>query len=346
MPHISQTNQNPYSLTKQKLTTNPNTIVQPTNPRSLSGWIQLYYLLVVQAQSKKTRIAKKQDLHKFLNFYRKCTKTDDIYYWISPVTKKFQEHLQQAVSPISGKPYQATTINRILATIKHFANWIVARYPLPDGNPTQTIKNITMDEPEWLGLSQEVVTALKKACQARLDHQKSNRQNPALEAAIFYCLLYTGLRESELININKDQYHHSAFHQVKRKNNHITRVVTLPLQATTFLDSYLVTNSSGSSGLDEPLFISNRKCRLSARGVIYICERLAKHAKQYLDTNQELHVSPHQLRHTFLKRITDKYGVHYAQKVSGNTSIKEIFRYAKPSQAEIESCVKTLFDDD
>jgi hypothetical protein len=36
----------------------------------------------------------------------------------------------ERAAPISGKPYQATTINRILATIKHFANWIVARFPI------------------------------------------------------------------------------------------------------------------------------------------------------------------------------------------------------------------------
>ena len=54
-------------------------------------------------------------------------------------------------------------------------------------------------------------------------------------------------------------------------------------------------------------------------------------------------VSPHSLRHTFLKRIADKEGVHVAQEMSGNVSIKEIFRYTKPSLKEIESVAEDLY---
>ena len=49
------------------------------------------------------------------------------------------------------------------------------------------------------------------------------------------------------------------------------------------------------------------------------------------------------LRHTFLKKVTDKHGVHFAQELSGNVSIKEIFRYAKPSQDEMQSTIEELF---
>lgn len=51
----------------------------------------------------------------------------------------------------------------------------------------------------------------------------------------------------------------------------------------------------------------------------------------------------HMLRHTFLKKVTDKHGVHFAQELSGNVSIKEIFRYAKPSQDEMQSTIEELF---
>lgn len=53
--------------------------------------------------------------------------------------------------------------------------------------------------------------------------------------------------------------------------------------------------------------------------------------------------SPHMLRHTFLKRVTDKHGVHIAQKLSGNVSVREIFRYAKPSEEESAAVVEGLF---
>lgn len=45
----------------------------------------------------------------------------------------------------------------------------------------------------------------------------------------------------------------------------------------------------------------------------------------------------------FLKKVTDKHGVHFAQEMSGNVSIREIFRYAKPCQDEIQSTIEELF---
>ena len=54
-------------------------------------------------------------------------------------------------------------------------------------------------------------------------------------------------------------------------------------------------------------------------------------------------LTPHQLRHHFLKLVTDRHGVHYAQRLSGNVSIREVFRYAKPSDEEIAKDVEELF---
>jgi len=36
--------------------------------------------------------------------------------------------------------------------------------------------------------------------------------------------------------------------------------------------------------------------------------------------------------------------VHFAQELSGNVSIKEIFRYAKPSQDEMQKTIEELFE--
>ena len=53
---------------------------------------------------------------------------------------------------------------------------------------------------------------------------------------------------------------------------------------------------------------------------------------------------PHQLRHTFLKRANDKYGLSYAKKMSGNVGIRELYRYTAPNQKEVEEKAESLFD--
>lgn len=60
--------------------------------------------------------------------------------------------------------------------------------------------------------------------------------------------------------------------------------------------------------------------------------------------NERFEFTPHKLRHTFFEKVTDKHGVHFAQELSGNVSIKEIFRYAKPSQDEMQETIEELFE--
>jgi len=88
---------------------------------------------------------------------------------------------------------------------------------------------------------------------------------------------------------------------------------------------------------DDPLFKTRGHNRLNRRDVTNICNRLSSL------TPDRVRLSPHMLRHTFLKRITDQHGVHIAQKLSGNVSVREIFRYAQPSEKESAAVVEGLF---
>jgi len=154
------------------------TPIQPTNPQSLSGWMQLYYLLKGKALSPETQKAKRNDLTKFLLFYRQYTKSDDIHRWIAPITKAFQDHLLLQSSTTTQKPYKTTTINRTMKTVKHFAKWLTTRQTLCDGDPAKAISYLIEDEPDWNGLTNQEIDALEKACQDRLNDTKNARQKP------------------------------------------------------------------------------------------------------------------------------------------------------------------------
>lgn len=88
----------------------------------------------------------------------------------------------------------------------------------------------------------------------------------------------------------------------------------------------------------DPLFKTRGHNRVNRKDVTNICMRLSSL------TPDRVKLSPHMmLRHTFLKRITDQHGIHIAQKLSGNVSVREIFRYAKPSEEESAAVVEGLF---
>lgn len=52
-------------------------------------------------------------------------------------------------------------------------------------------------------------------------------------------------------------------------------------------------------------------------------------ANAYLSTNEKIKLTPHMLRHSFLKRITDKYGLHVTQDLSGNMYLSKRFKVYK-----------------
>lgn len=313
------------------------------NETSIFYWANLYFNINVVNSPIHTTRAKKNDIDKFLYFFQSSLHSDNVSLWAPSVTKGFLKYLQNQKSLKTNQLYISTTINRILATIRHFANWLIKNYTIPSGNPFTGVKLIQVEDPAWNGLTENEIMRLKSACDIRLNACNKKYQNPVLETAVFYILLMTGLRESELAALNVKQYYNRGFHEVKRKGNKITKKIPLPKEAREYLEQHL---ASRSNILDnDPLLLSRYSNRILTRDIARICQRIARQASVHLSKEQELKLSPHMLRHTFLKRIADKHGIHVAQDLSGNISMKEIFRYTKPNYNEKLSIVEALYND-
>jgi integrase/recombinase XerD len=79
--------------------------------------------------------------------------------------------------------------------------------------------------------------------------------------------------------------------------------------------------------------------------VQHLCKRILQQASVKLEGDEKFHFTPHKLRHTFLKKAAEKHGLYFAHEAGGNVSIKEIFRYAKPSQGEIDEAMEKIFSE-
>jgi len=308
---------------------------------SLVAWARFYYNVHVKGSPPKTEQAKQRDLQKFLTFVTQEVGHDHIDSWTPAVTKHFLQNLKNTVSGNNQQPYKPTTINRILATVRHFARWLHKQRPLLADDPFARVSDLQADAPDWNGLTRRQLMLLKSACEQRLTLCKRKNQNPRLEIAVFYLLLQTGLRESEVVSLDVRQYHHRGLHQVSRhKSKRISTKVPLPSDAREFLEAYL---NERQPKPDDPLFINRYGKRITTQDVQRICNRILRQACVNLEEGGKFHFTPHKLRHTFLKKAADKHGLHFAHEASGNVSIKEIFRYAKPSQDEIDEAVEKLF---
>lgn len=309
---------------------------------SLSAWLSYYYSVHVKSAPEKTEQAKKNDLNKFLQFFQTEVGHDHVDNWTPAVSKQFQKNLLRTISEKTGKPYKATSINRIMATLRHVGRWLNQQRSLLAGDPLKQVKDLQTDSPDWNGLTSRQLMRLKSACEQRIKSCTRKNQNPLMETALFYVLMGTGLRESEVVSLNVGQYYQKGFHDVLRhKSKRVTLKIPLPQESREYLDLYLMQRKPEE---DEPLFLSRYQNRLSTLDVYRICQRLLKQSTAFLPEEEQFTFTPHKLRHTFLKKVTDKHGVHFAQELSGNVSIKEIFRYTKPSPEEMQSTIEELFE--
>jgi len=318
----------------QPMTTTAANLI-PTNRReSLTAWFELYMRIEGGPEGSNTFKAKKSDLETFLAYFLDAAGRDRPDIWTKSLTEGFLKHLQRT----EGK--SPSTVNRVLATLKHAARWIEGQRPFLAGNPTDRVHDLVLDDPEWKGLSDIDVVRLRSASEQLLKLKARRNQQALRNHALLLVLLHTGLRISELLDLNFDQYRGKHFVNVARKGKKVSRQVLLPKNAREALDRYIEEIRGKKSG---PLFCSKSGGRLARQNVHDALQAIANQANSTLSEEEHIQFSAHVLRHTMLRRAAQKHGVQYAKELSGHASDRYIWRYVQPSDEEKERALEDLF---
>ncbi|MCK4341626.1 MAG: tyrosine-type recombinase/integrase [Phycisphaerae bacterium] len=300
---------------------------------SLAAWFSLYMELEAGANAENTIRAKTRDLQAFLDYFVTAIGADHPDQWTRSITGDFVKQLHR-------EKRSPTTINRVLATLRHCARWIHRKRPFLAGNPTERVPDLNVDDPEWKGLRDIDITRLKAASEQLVHLKRRRNQHPLRDHAIFQVLLRTGLRVSELLSLDLDQYQGKHFHNVKRKGRKVSRAVFVAGEAREALDAYLDDERGRDPG---PLFQSRTGNRLARQNVDAALKAIASQANARLAEDDKIHLHAHVLRHTCLRRAAEKHGVQYAMELSGQSSERYIWRYVQPSVAEKEAALDDLF---
>lgn len=309
-------------------------VIRLETPDGLSAWFRLYGSAEASANAQNTFKAKSRDLKLFVEFFSEQVRSDHPDDWTKPVTQAFLRRLENT------KRMKPTSINRILSTLRHVAGWMHRHRAFLAGNPTDGIKELVIDEPVWKGLSDVEVMRLKSASEQLVTLKRRKNQNPLRDRAVFMVLLHTGLRVSELLALRLDQYDGKSFRDVKRKGKIRTAKVFVPPDAREVLDLYLDSERGREAGA---IFQSRSGQGIARQHVDRLLEQLAAQANSKLPQTEKISLSAHVLRHTFLRKVTDKHGVEFAMEAAGHSSSKYIWRYVKPSQEEKEKALENLF---
>jgi integrase/recombinase XerD len=299
----------------------------------LSDLATVYLVTEVAGQSQATLDAKRRDLQRFLSFYQHLYGHDRPQEWFVSVTKAFLKHLQKE------RLAQASLV-RIYATVRHFSRWLHRKFSelFPLGCPTDGVKPPAEPTAEWKGLTRVQEIRLLSAAQAlrarRIPGTKQGLRNHALLAV----LLGSGLRVSEALGLERAQYTGKGFRRVAVKGGGVRDSVPVQRDAREVLDCWLESRQDASPAL----FPTRSGRALSRREAAAIIRRIAAQANAHLAEDEKIDVSPHVLRHTFLRKLAETKGVQYAREASGHQSDRYIWRYVKPDQQTLAEAVDEL----
>jgi integrase/recombinase XerD len=299
----------------------------------LSDLATLYLVTEVAGQSQETLAAKRRDLQRFLTFYQRLYGHDRPEEWFVSVTKAFLKHLQRE------RLAQASLV-RIYATVRHFARWLTRKFPalFPLGCPTDGVKPPAEPTADWKGLTRVEEIRLLSAAQTLRVHPGPGTDQGLRNHALLAVLLGSGLRVSEVLHLDREQYTGKGFARVAVKGGGVRDSVPVQREARQALEEWLKARDDTSPAL----FPTRSGRRLSRREAAAIIRRIAAQANAHLAEEEKIDVSPHVLRHTFLRKLAETKGVQYAKEASGHQSDRYIWRYVKPDLQTLAEAIDEL----
>jgi len=283
----------------------------------------LSHLAVARNLSPNTIRAYRYDLTRFADF---VTATEGPEAQITDLDRftlqRFMTHLADTGS---GEYARA----RRLATLKSFFNHLAEQEKI-SLNPTTALKTpqLKKKEPSYL-TETEYRKLLRTAEQSATPFYRNRDQ------AILKLLLGAGLRLSELVGLNRDDFdRQEGTLKISRKGQK-EQGLQLHTEVVTAVRRYLRERPEAET---EALFVSRKRHRLSTGAVWHLVKRYLEQARIKKDR-----LSPHTLRHTFattlLKQGTDLVTI---QRLMGHRNLATTERYLHVADEELRGAVEKI----
>jgi integrase/recombinase XerD len=257
--------------------------------------------LEVSSFARRTRESYAEDLASLLAEYGQ-----------SPITALTAEVIQAFLA--RQESLAPTTFNRRLAALRSFIGWLRAQGWLAD-EPLDGIGRKPEGKRTARALdAQQVESVLRKIADPR-------------DRALFWLIYDGGLRCQEALAIDIDDISWSERSIRIHGKGDRPREVFFSRAVSTFLDKYLATRGSPTSG---PLFVTHRKARLPRRADL-TSDGYARLSYRQADTLWKGYTPDwdlHQLRHTAISvRAANDYTEADLKRFSGHTSLRSLERY-------------------
>lgn len=291
---------------------------------ALPDWTKELQPFLMNQLSIHTRRAYESDLKQFFRFLNGRISLDRLAELKVDHVILYRKYLEEG--RLTGMPFEKSTINRKLAVVKSFLNWLRSNQMIPE-NPAQWVKSFPQGQESALkGFSDEEARKM-------LMLPNRNSRSGVLHSAILHCLLYLGLRKGELIGLRMgDMDQERGIDVIKvRGKGHRVRVLPISSAVKLSLNRYFEACQRDKTKKDSPLFIPTKNPRtgvlekpLNPHAITYLVVRYAKKA------GVMKRISPHSCRATCISNALDKKATHRSvQHLAGWSTPLMIQRYDK-----------------
>jgi site-specific recombinase XerD len=274
------------------------------------------YKLYLQRQpiSELTRKSYLQRVSKFLQWLDGCPGSESAL--VDEVERDF--HVREFKAHLLIKGVGANTINGMLAAIDSFC--------LSRGMQPSKVKR--------LELPRTAPRALDAEEEKRLI--KSLARTTLRNRALIMLLWHTGLRISEACGLNFGDLALTARTgavTVRCGKGMKTRSVPINSELREVLQSYIAKNTARAD--HEPLFVSQKKSRLSIPSIDRIVRKIGASAN--------IELSAHDLRHSFISSlIRSGADVVIVAELSGHSRLETVRRYSMPTEEQKQIVLERL----
>lgn len=251
--------------------------------------VDFCHWLKEQKKSSNTIVTYKRELEK----YQEWLQENDLD--IHDLTK---DHIQCYITFLEQQQKSVATIDKTMGAIRTFAKFL-ERPELIFGIKLKPVEK-----------NEEIETLSSEECTFLLKRVKED--GDLRNIAIVYVLLHTGIRVSELCNLNRSNIDFIKNELIVERNEEERRI-PLTYDTRVHLEDYLRSHTS------DAMFITKAGDRVTDRAVQYMLKKYD--------------VNPNKLRHTFCQRLIDhNVNLEIVSRFAGHKDINVTKRYIKSSQ--------------
>jgi integrase/recombinase XerD len=274
------------------------------------------YLVVEKGLSANTLESYKRDLVKFIDFMKKnnIIKPEEVN----------RDALNLFIMELRKKGRATSTISRCMASIRSFFNFLLNEGVIDD-NPALDLESPRIEKKLPRVLTTKEVDLL--LCQPKPGEQHALRDRAMLE------LLYaSGIRVSELIDLNLSDFNPEVGYLRCRGKGMKERIVPIGSIAINHVNEYLnnCRNKLLRKNGEVALFVNHHGARLTRQGFWKILKKYAR------KSNINGEITPHTLRHSFATHLIENGAdLRSVQEMLGHSDISTTQIYTQITRRKI-----------